>query len=290
MPAAEVEIDVAQVRRLLGEQNPELAGRPIVEFGFGWDNVSFRLGADLVARFPRRELAADLIANEARWLPHLAPRLPLEIPMPVFLGDPGHGYPWHWLITSLIPGESASTATEIDNQMCAQQLGEFLAALHTPAPQEAPKNPFRGGPLSGRDHATRSRLESLADEVDSTGLELIWEQALAAPEHSGDPVWLHGDLHPDNLLIGKRRLSGVVDFGDITAGDPATDLAIVWSFLDPDHRTTFWHAYGEVGDALRMRARGWVVSLGTAYVANSADNPIMAQIGERSLAAVLDDG
>jgi aminoglycoside phosphotransferase (APT) family kinase protein len=290
MPAAEVDVDEQLVRRLLRDQKPELADATISQMAFGWDNVSFRIGVDLVARLPRRVLAAHLIANEARWLPQLAPRLPLPIPVPVFLGAPAHGYPWQWLIAPLIPGRPAPEADRLDYTACARQLGGFLAALHVPAPEDAPENPFRGEPLAERDGTTRERLAGLADVVDAGRLGKIWDETAGAPAHRGAPVWLHGDLHPANLLTEHGRLSGVVDFGDVTSGDPATDLAIAWSFLPPGTRELFWRSYGK-GDepALRSRARGWAVSLGAAYLAHSADNPTMARIGQRMLTAILVD-
>ncbi len=288
MPAAEVEISVELVRRLLSEQRPELVDRPLDPIAFGWDNVSFRIGTDLVVRLPRRELAAALIENEARWLPDLAQYLPLPVPVPLFVGDPGEGYPWHWLIAPLLPGVPASTAMRIEYEVCAIQLAEFLVALHHPAPEEAPVNPFRGGPLSDRDTSTRERLEDLEEIVDIDRLVDLWDRALEAPGHASEPVWLHGDPHPGNLLISAGALSGVIDFGDISRGDPATDLALVWSFLPLSQRDTFWESYGDSDPYLRERARGWALSLGAVLLAHSADNPTMRAIGERTLRAVLD--
>jgi aminoglycoside phosphotransferase (APT) family kinase protein len=290
MPAAEFDVTEDLVRRLLVEQIPELSDLPIELLAYGWDNVSFQLGSELVARLPRRELSAGLIANEVRWLPVLAPHLPLPVPAPVFHGIPGAGYPWEWLIAPLLPGKPASSVTGIDFDTCAGQLGRFLASLHQPAPDGAPENPFRGGPLSDRDGSTRERLEILIDEVDTGALLKVWERALAAPVHNGPAQWLHGDAHPGNLLVLDGRLSGVIDFGDITAGDPATDLAIVWTFLPAGHRDVFWSTYGVADEELDLRARGWALSLGTAYLAYSADNPDMRGIGERALTAVLEEG
>lgn len=287
-PAAEAEISPALVNRLLAQQNPALAGLPIALLAHGWDNVTFRLGSELVVRLPRRELAAGLIANEARWLPSLAPRLPLATPVPVFHGHPAEGYPWEWLIAPLLPGQPASTASEVDFATCARQLGEFFAALHQPAPEQAPVNPFRGGSLADRDRSTQERIEMLAGEADTHALDEIWERALSTQRHHGPALWLHGDAHAGNLLVLEGAISGVIDFGDITAGDPATDLAIAWIFLPAEHRGAFWSSYGVTGPDLVMRSRGWALSLGTAYVTHSADNPEMRAMGERTLEAVLD--
>jgi len=287
MPAAEVDIDVALVRRLLDAQRPDLAGNEIIPLAFGWDNVSFRIGEGRVARFPRRGLAARLIDNEARWLPQLAPSLPLPVPVPEFVGEPTSGYPWRWLIVPFIPGEPAGTVDDIELAECAVQVGRFLGALHREAPPGAPSNPYRGVALADRDEAIRQRFESLGDLPARSRLVSLWNEAVAAPTFTDPAVWLHGDLHPQNLLVADGRLSGVIDFGDITAGDPATDLAVAWSLV-PDEHETFWAAYLPGDSSLRTRARGWAIALGLAYVANSADNPVMEQIGECTLRAVVD--
>ncbi|HEX6222590.1 MAG TPA: aminoglycoside phosphotransferase family protein [Acidimicrobiia bacterium] len=287
MPAAEVEIDSALVRHLLESQRPDLAEAEIAPLSFGWDNVSFRIGASRVARLPRREMAAGLIENEATWLPELAPRLPLPVPAMEFLGEASGRYPWRWLITPFISGEPAGTVPDLDVTGCATQIGGFLAALHRPAPANAPHNPFRGGPLNDRDETTRQRFAALHRPADRARLSSLWDESLTAEPFDGAPVWLHGDLHPQNLLVTDGTLSGVIDFGDITSGDPATDLVVAWSLVGKEHEL-FWDAYGSTAAALRLRARGWAISLGLAYVANSADNPAMESIGEETLQAVLD--
>lgn len=286
MPEAEVEVTVDVVRRLLERQRPDIAGHEVVPLAFGWDNVSFRIGTDLVARLPRRAIAVGLLRNEARWLPGLAAGLSLPIPAPVFVGEPGAGYPWPWSLVPFIPGEPAATTVGLDQERCARQLGEFLAALHQPAPRDAPANPYRGIPLTGRDAGVRERLEALADLVDRPRLESLWDQAMSAPPYTGSAPWIHGDLHPLNLLVVEGSLSGVIDFGDLTAGDPATDLAVGWMLFDSAHRARFRSSYGGGDHATWARARGWALSLGLAYLAHSADNPAMSETGSRTLAEV----
>ncbi|MGB8359855.1 MAG: aminoglycoside phosphotransferase family protein [Acidimicrobiia bacterium] len=287
MPAAEVEVTVDLVLRLLSDQRPDLATEPITSLAHGWDNELFRIGRSRVGRFPRRELAADLVKNEARWLPTFADRLPLPIPAPTFLGAPGAGFPWCWVLTPWIEGVSAATVDDLDLEECARQLGDFLQALHRPAPLEAPANPFRGVPLAQRDEIMRQRLESLGAGIDTSAALGIWEEALGAEPHAGPPLWLHGDVHPHNLLAEGGRLTGVVDFGDVTAGDPATDLAIGWSMLGPKERETFFGAYGGVNEACLSRARGWALAFALAYLANSADNPIMYAIGQHAYSELI---
>ncbi|MCI0543398.1 MAG: aminoglycoside phosphotransferase family protein [Actinobacteria bacterium] len=287
MPAAEVEVTAEQVSALLEEQWEGWAGQEVTPLAFGWDNFLFRVGEDHVARLPRREMAVPLAENEARWLPSLASGLPLPIPAPVLLGAPGQGYPWPWTLVPRIEGVSAATAGGIAYATCAGQLGSFLRALHRPAPREAPANPYRGVPLLQRDSGTRERIRDLVEDVE-WALH-IWGLALAAPE-SSERVWLHGDLHPHNLLISDGILSGVVDFGDVCGGDPATDLAVMWSFLPAERHDRFVAVYGVDDPTLWARAKGWALSLGLAYVANSADNSVMAAVGERMLENLAEDG
>ncbi|MDQ1465634.1 MAG: hypothetical protein QOH10_49, partial [Actinomycetota bacterium] len=147
-PAAEVAIDDGLVRRLLTEQLPDLRGLPLVRLAEGWDNVIFRLGDELTVRLPRRRLAAELVEHEQRWLPELAPKLPLAIPAPVGIGRPGPGYPWAWSVCPWLPGAVAQQVAPDDPFDAATRLGRFLAALHEPAPPDAPANPFRGVPLA----------------------------------------------------------------------------------------------------------------------------------------------
>lgn len=287
MPGAEVEIDADLVRALVESQYPDLASLPVTHLSNGWDNVSFRLGRDRVVRLPRREIAVRLIEHEATWLPILAPSLPLPVPVPERVGRPGEGYPWPWLIVPFLPGTPAAIADEVDHAACANLMASFLRALHQPAPPDHPLNPYRGTPLDAREEPLRQRLP-LLDRHERDVVTRLWEESLASPVHDGAPMWIHGDLHPLNVLVENAVVSGVIDFGDITGGDPATDLAIVWNLLAPVQRE-FWSLYG--GDeALRLRARGWAIHLGLAYLANSADNPVMAAIGRSTIESVVAGG
>ena len=282
MPAAEVDVGVQLVRDLVTDQFSFLADRPVSLLASGWDNFSFRLGSDLVARLPRRALSATLVEHEAEWLPRLAPALPLPVPAPRHLGQPGRGYPWSWAIAPWIVGEPVSVSS-LDADAAADDLGGFLRALHRPAPDDAPSNRYRGIPLRERRDSTNRRIMDLADRIDSERLLDHWDAALAVPAYSGPSLWLHGDLHPLNLLAEGGRLTGVIDFGDITSGDPATDLAIAWMLFDRPARSRFRSAYERADDEMWERARGWAISLATSYLARSADNPVMGDIGTSTL-------
>lgn len=296
MPAAEVAVGPDLVSALLGEQHPDLADRPLEHLANGWDNVMVRVGDDLVARLPRRAAAVDLLRQEQRRLPALAPLLPLPVPVPVRTGRPGAGYPWPWSLVPYLPGDVAARTPPADPVAAARTLGTFLAALHRPAPDDAPRSPVRGVPLRARSDAVAANLRTArtvlpADTLDA--LDALWQNGSTAAEHAGPALWCHGDLHPANALVHDGRLSAVLDFGDLTAGDPAVDLSVAWSLLPAPARPALWDAYdasgGQPDDALVTRARGWATALGLVLVTHSADVPLLDGIGRTTLAAVLGD-
>lgn len=294
-PEAEVVIDEALIRRLLQEQAPEFKDLTLERLATGWDNESWRLGSKLLVRLPRREASAQLIEHEQRWLPVLAPALPLPCPAPVHVGSRTNAYPWSWSVVPYRPGRSAATSTDINYEKAAVTLGTLLAALHRPAPEQAPKSPVRGVPLAQRNGAFRRNLDLVEDDIDRRAALEVWEAAVAAPPWTDRPVWVHGDLHPANLLVESQEVVSVLDFGDLNAGDPATDLAVAWMLLPAEQRATFWATYAQsadhlVDDALISRARGWALSLGTVFLVYSANNPIMLAIGRQTVAAALEGG
>ncbi len=288
-PPAEIDLSAPIVRELLVLQHPELADLPLALLANGWDNVLFRLGDELVVRLPRRALAAALVEHEQTWLSLLAPRLPLPIPAPTHVGVPALGYPWRWSVVPYLDGEIAARVPFADPAAAAAALGSFLRALHQPAPADAPVNPFRGVPLAARDDAFRLRLSDVSEQVPVDAVTRVWDDAVARPTSSGPSVWLHGDLHPANLLVRDGELAAVLDFGDLTSGDPATDLSVAWMAFSATERAAFRSAYGNADDDTWARARGWACGLSLAFLAHSSDNPLMAAIGSGTLDAVLAD-
>jgi aminoglycoside phosphotransferase (APT) family kinase protein len=287
MPAPDVDVSVELVRQLLAQQHPDLASLAVGVLANGWDNVICTVGTALLARLPRRAQAAKLVAHEQRWLPVLAAKLPLPIPAPVRVGQPAHGFPWKWSLVPFLPGQIAALTPPDDLTSGAVALGEFLAALHVAAPPDAPVNPFRGGPLADRAQRVTEHLDLTASGPLADAARPIWDSAIAAAPWAGPPTWVHGDLHPANILVNAGRINAVIDFGDLTSGDPATDLSVAWMVLPAKEREIFRHAYGQADDDTWARARGWALSLALVFMAFSADNPLMAGIGQRTLREVL---
>lgn len=282
MPIAEVYVDADLVRSLVAAQHADLADRTVTFLANGWDNAMYRLGDDLIVRLPRRRAAVRLLEHEWRWLPSLAVGLPLPIPAPIRRGEPSESFRWPWTINPWIDGEPIALGERLDQAATARSIGEFLRAFHRPAPDAAPRNPVRGIPLVDRDEVTQRWL----DAIDAPAApRSTWATLRDAPPHRGPAVWLHGDLHPLNILAVDGRPSGIIDFGDLTAGDPATDLSVAWLlFDDRSHRDMLFTAYGGLAPDTAERARGWALALGVAYVANGADHPVLSELGRRAIA------
>ena len=289
MPAAEVDVSEHLVRTLLLEQHPDLADLELRVLANGWDNVLFRLGDELTIRLPRRQMAAKLVEHEAEWLPQLAPHLPLPVPAPVRVGHPTRSYPWSWTIVPWFEGEPVGTAPLANPTHAAKQLGEFLAALHRPAPPTAPVNPYRGGPLAERSEITVERMEMVARQIDIESVRSSWRASVAVPAWDGVPIWIHGDLHPLNMVQRNGELAAIIDFGDITSGDPATYLLVAWTLFDERDRVVFRLAANSparpIDDNMWERGRGWAISHALAVLANSADAPALTAISLRALRA-----
>lgn len=286
MPAAEVHITAGLVRRLLAEQHPDLAGLPLTPVANGWDNAIFRLGNGFTVRLPRRQAAAGLIRNEQRWLPELSGGLAVSVPVPLRTGSPSSSFPWYWTITRWVEGTPAAGIEPADRARAAADLAHFVTAFQRPAPAAAPRNPVRGVLLSARSAAVEQRITSAGLPPELLGL---WRSLRDQPGWTGPPLWLHGDLHAANLLLDARgRLAAVLDFGDLTAGDPATDLAAAWLVFDRAGRRTFIDTVmaGFPTDAATwQRARGWALCIAAAMAATSDDHPGNRSMGLR----ILDD-
>jgi aminoglycoside phosphotransferase (APT) family kinase protein len=286
---AEIEVDEAQVRALLRAQHRDLADRALRHVDAGFDNQLWRLGDDLVVRLPRRAVAADLAVNEHRWLPELAHRLPLPVPVPLRLGRPTDDFPWPWAVVPWLAGVPADREPPADAAGAAGQLGEFQRALHRPAAADAPVSPWRSPPLAHRAATFDERLAAVGDHVAGLPLRRVWDEATAAPPAPGPASWVHGDLHPANVLVAAGRLAGVLDFGDLCAGDPAVDVAGLWLLLPRTAHERFWEAYGGTDDVgLGTRARGWAVLLGLMLLEiGLRDRPSYAAVGRRALESVV---
>jgi aminoglycoside phosphotransferase (APT) family kinase protein len=285
--AADIFLDEPLVRRLLEAQHPDLGSRELRLVANGWDNDLYRLGDDLVVRLPRRKVAVPLITSEQHWLPSIAARVSVAVPTPFRVGVASEDFPWPWTITPWFDGTIASQTAFDTHDRLALGLAQFVREMHTTAPADAPINPFRGVPLEDREVAMRDRLASglVPNPIE---VEAAWRYALGARPWTFAPLWLHGDLHPANILTRNGELAAILDFGDLTSGDPASDLATAWLTFDVAGRANFRDAL-DYDEHTWRRASGWALALAGAFLANSADSPAMLAIGTHGIEQVLRD-
>ncbi|HZE39639.1 MAG TPA: aminoglycoside phosphotransferase family protein [Stackebrandtia sp.] len=294
-PAPRIDADL--VRRLIAAQFPQWSDLPIAPVPTqGMDNATYRLGRHLSARLPRFERWVGQVEREHRWLPRLAPHLPLAISTPLAQGEPGEGYPFPWSVYRWLDGQPLDLERLPDPLRAAADLAEFIAALHaidaTDGPRPQWSNSYRGVHIAADVDSVASKqrvlpkLAALRDLTDTDALGAVWEAALAAPAWDRPAVWVHGDLAQGNLLSTDGRLSAVIDFGTLSIGDPACDINNAWMFRDPAARDVVRRELN-VDDATWARARGWALAASLPV----PDDPYFARRPDRTRRAlrVLDD-
>jgi aminoglycoside phosphotransferase (APT) family kinase protein len=275
--------------RLVAAQFPDLAHLPIRRVALdGWDNTTFRLGDELSLRLPSHDAYVPQVEKEHRWLPVLAPRLPVAIPEPVAMGRPDEHFPRPWSIYRWIDGEPAQAGRVPNLNSLAAALAAFLTALQAIDASDGPlagaHSFFRGASLSVYDIQTRETIERVAGDIDADAATDVWDAALSTTWQA-PPVWVHGDVFPSNLLVTDGRLRAVIDFGCSAVGDPACDLAMAWTDFDGESRMVFRRGIS-VDEATWTRARGWalwkaLITLADARSRSKDPNKITRRLGWR---------
>jgi len=289
MHANEFKISSILVKNLLLQQFPQWVDLDLVALKpEGTDNVMYKLGGDKVVRLPRIEIAVPSLEKEILWLPKLASKLPIPVPKLIGVGDPSIEYPYPWFVYKLLEGSPIGEINILDKEQAAVDLGQFIIAMQNVKYRNSPMC-RRGKPLSNRNQETREAINLSKDYFDDKLLTQLWDFVLKTPAWEGDPVWIHGDLHPGNLLVKDGRISAVLDFGLCGIGDPAADLMVAWTVLDKDSRKRF-RSIVKPEDATWNRGYGWALALGiVGYSYYRERNPSFALIAKRTLDEVLSD-
>lgn len=289
MHADEVPIDAALVGQLVAVQFPHLAGLPIRPVqSTGTVNAIYRLGDDLCARLPRVAAWAADLAREWRWLPVLAPHLPVRVPRPVAAGHADGAYPFPWAIFEWVDGEVYADELVDDEVQAATELAEFVRCLQR-------IDPVVGAPAAGRrplrelDAGTRESIEASRGVIDAGAALAAWRRAVEAPAWRGTPVWIHTDLLRPNLLVRDGRLHAVIDFGGVGLGDPAADVIAAWSVFGPAGRAAYRRVL-DVDDETWGRARGFALHQAAAIIPYYATtNPGFVTLAKRTVEQVILD-
>ena len=291
MHADEVEVDADLVRDLLAGQAPHWAGLPLTRLDtWGTDHVIFRLGDELSVRLPKIGWAASQGEKERRWLPVLAPGVAVEVPVPLFVGEPRGRYPYRWYVSPWLAGRNPRPGEDLTT--LAGDLAAFVLDLHrldtADAPQ--PQDGERGGPLVHADASTRDSAQRLRGHTDVDALLAAWDAGVRAAAWHGPARWVHGDLMDGNLLVRRGRLAAVIDWGSCKAGDPAIDLLAAWSLFDGPARAVFRERLGFVDEPTWLRGRAWAVSAAVHALPYYLDtNPDIVARSWRAVNAVLAD-
>ncbi len=258
----QLKIDVELVHQLINSQFPKWKDLSIEPVALsGWDNRTFHLGEKMLVRMPSSEQYVAQVEKEHKWLPKLAPLLPLEIPEPLAMGQPDAGYPWKWSVYRWIEGDVAIPTNIADLCDFAKDLAHFLIAFQridsAGGPAAGPHSFYRGGSLKVYDEQMRQAIDVLKDKIEGDIATEIWDRALNT--HWNDlPVWVHGDISAGNLLVQNGKLSAVIDFGQLAVGDPSCDLMIAWTLFEGESRDAFRSILSLDSDTWD-RARAWTL-------------------------------
>lgn len=286
-----IEADTDLVRRLLRAQAWQWADLALTRVeSAGVNNTIYRLGEHHVVRMPQTEWSADHIRKEQRWLPGFA-ALSLEIPTLACVGVPSGDFPWPWSVYRWLDGVEAVRTPASDEQATALALGEFIGKLQRIPTGNGPRSGLhsglRGTPLPVRDAVVRNALKNLQGTFDVETATAAWEAAVRVPPWRHAPVWLHGDIHPANLLVRDGALSAVIDWELLSVGDPALDLSSAWMVLSEAGRATFRKSL-PTDDDTWARGRGWALCIGVIAAAYyHTSNPVLAGFSRRAAEDVI---
>lgn len=287
------EINIDLVRRLVSKQFPQWKNLPIKPVAIGgWDNRTFYLGKQMLVRMPSGEEYAPGVGKEQKWLPVLAPLLPLPIPAPLAMGEPGEGYPWHWSVYQWIEGETAAFTDIKDMNNFSKTLANFIMSLEEIDTTDGPCPELGGfsyiGGLRAYDEETRRAIAALDNKIDGNLATNLWETALKTTwQH--DPVWVHGDISAGNLLVNHGKLCAVIDFGGLAVGDPACDLVIAWKFFHGKNRETFKKRL-PFDEGTWARGRAWALWKAMIIAAEFNESNVVESTNcWRTITEVLDD-
>ncbi len=271
-----ISIDYPQFKDLkISEVNPQ-----------GHDHISYRLGHIYVLRFPSSIEYAQQVIKEVEILPKINTKLSIEIPRPLLLFKPNDLFPYHFSIMKWVDGEVYSK-DNIDSFDLVDQLSKVLVELRQCPSFEkwlcGPHNFYRGAHIAVYEDETRTALVNIENEVDRQLLENRINIAIKT-EWKDKPVFIHGDISANNIIIENNKLVGLIDFGSCGIGDPACDYAIAWTNFNYNERKHFKNLIN-IDEDTWLRASVWALWKALIQI----NLPAFKEISEFTIQQILED-
>lgn len=286
VPQPDISTSLDLVRTLLRTQAPFLADLPLQPWTQGRSHALFSVGDGMAVRLPRTEEAAAGIAVESRWLEMLSESLPAAVPSPVFVGRPTGEFPWPWSVAPRLRGSAVASTPRHERGALAEDLANFFACLHQPAPEGSPRHVERSLDLDDFliKERVRMRFDAWSNDA-KAALTERWTTWSRVPSWERPATWIHGNVHPLTVLSDDRgRLAGVVHWENMGGGDPAVDLASAWLIFHAPDRERFVNQTLDPYDAhVWTRAKAWALYL-ALDMATNAEIPELIPLGEETLA------
>lgn len=284
------------VGELIAEQFPQWSDLPIHSIsGAGTVNAIFRVGEQVVARFPLEpsediEAVRHELQVEAAAAQELRGRTPVATPVPLGIGEPGAGYPLPWSVVTWLPGDPATADNCSQSDSFATDLGAFMLAMRAIDTRgRTYDGNGRGGDLGSYDEWIELCLANSEGLLDVASLRAIWDRIRVLPRGDTPDVMNHGDLIPPNVLTTDGHLTGILDVSGFKAADPALDLVSAWHLLDTPRRELLRDHLG-CDDDEWQRGRGWAFQQAMGAVWYYVDsNPVMSANCRRTLERIQAD-
>jgi aminoglycoside 2''-phosphotransferase len=257
---------IEDYRQIIAARFPNLALASCNVHSQGWDSVAVVVNDALIFRFPKRRDVEPQYQIERRLLPTLSNVLPLPIPDVAFFWPGSDAYPGSFIGHHLIKGVQLATEhlTPEHTTSVAQQLGQFLSALHRfPIEQAAQLGVPTFDEAGWRQRyqnqyaQIQARVLPLLDEVAQARIMRDWQTFLAGTTRF-QVALIHHDLADEHILYDPARgaISGIIDWGDVAIGDPAIDFTGLLAAYGKDFtERVLAHYQGEVDTSFRNRIR-----------------------------------
>lgn len=291
----ERELSIDQAAALVRSQFPEIPCTKVSLLGEGWDFFVFVVNDEIAFRFPKRSIVDKCAERELLLLDRLSEDLPIAVPRPLYRGVPGDGFPWHFWGHRMLVGEPLSHVLipERRKPYIAELVGGFLSTLHATDGEGLPLSPWEDDDDDEPWHIKVGALLEATREAYPASLfaqctEYLGSPELIPPDYSGERKQVHADLMADHILVDPRTFlpTGIIDWGDATAGDPSGDFVGIWMWGGDGAVEAALTTYdGELDPGARQRIRytGTLIAMEDVHYATKTRRSELMRAGLATL-------